>query len=118
MLVVRRLASVADACAVGRCAGASLDRCAFVEVRSGPKTWRFAGLPLLTPRGLRRRSQASIDASCVQMTREPGLLVPYATLAIIWREAKGGLFALLPSLAERIAAHLCSTRCWAPSPAL
>ena len=72
LLASRRLASVAErcACAVARCVGASLDRCAFVEVCSGPKTWRFA-LPLLTPRGLRRRSQASIDASCVQMTREP-----------------------------------------------
>ena len=45
MRAARRLAWVCErcSCAIARCAGASLDRCAFVEVCSGPKTWRFAG---------------------------------------------------------------------------
>jgi hypothetical protein len=96
---------------------------------------RVAG-PLCLRRGRQRTEDLALCAPIVNSARPPpevsgvdrrilrtndlgpGLLVPYATLAIILAcEAKAGL-ALLPSLAERLPRHSCSTHCWAPFPAL
>ena len=70
MLVVRRLASVADALAVARCDGVPLDRCAFVVA---PTADRKAGASCGLGRCLRfrGRSAAPGDALCMEKWPRP-----------------------------------------------
>ena len=64
---------------VSRCAGASLDHCAFVVAPTADRRgWRFARAPLcLRLRGFRRRSQASVDASRTNEMRAKASLASY-----------------------------------------
>ena len=113
-----RLASVAELpCAVERCVPWRSGTA--VPSRSGPKAGASRRARPLVNSARPPPEVSGVDRRILRTNDlGPGLLVPYATLAIILAcEAKAGL-ALLPSLAERLPRHSCSTHCWAPFPAL
>ena len=106
---------------VARCAGASLDRCAFVVDGSGPKT-RLALRASSTPCELREASAAGLWPSVEPSHRRKRAVNLACRHTSIWREmSAGGLFGRttcsLPNCcaicATCIAGHL-SRRCKTP----